>query len=187
MEIAILKSLNYREIKLWWKKIFRPQERLPGDMAGAYVNENNYKLFRQVSSVRAKESVKQVGEDGRVSTMGQQAEMSFEQFLEVVKALNLNADGSEEEREKARKMLTTDLINHHLKQAEEVETCQFLAIRIFAKKFKDLMTTTELDEACQAGEKTLAPSKHLTFLPRLVPKKTLLRNNTVEEAKIYIS
>ena len=55
-EIAILKSLNYREIKLWWKKIFRPQERLPGDLAGSYVNKESYQLYRQVSSVRKSDS-----------------------------------------------------------------------------------------------------------------------------------
>ena len=107
--------------------------------------------------------------------------------MDVVKTLNLNIDGSKEEMEKAKKLLTTDLINHHLQQSPEVETCQFLAIRIFAKKFKDLIETTEMDEACQAGDKSLAPATHLTFLPRLVPKKTLERGNTKAEAMLYIS
>ena len=115
LEIAILKSLNYKEVKLWWKKIFRPQERLPGDLAGSYVNQNSYQLYRQVSSVRKSDFGNEYGAGQRVSTMEKQTNLTFEQFLDVVKTMNLKVDGSEEEMEKAKKLLTTDLINHHMK------------------------------------------------------------------------
>ena len=47
--------------------------------------------------------------------MEKQTNLTFEQFLDVVKTLNLKVDGSEEDMEKAKKLLTTDLINHHMR------------------------------------------------------------------------
>ena len=55
LEIEILKSLNYKEIKMWWKKIFKPQERLPGDdLAGNLVNKESYDIYKELQRSNTK-------------------------------------------------------------------------------------------------------------------------------------
>ena len=41
---------------MWWKKIFKPQERLPGDedMTGNLVNLQSYAVYNQIQSSNTK-------------------------------------------------------------------------------------------------------------------------------------